>query len=108
MFDWKLYQDDQLIEEYLSLKTKDNNYKVNNNLYYNDQKKQVVKQSDEYSFIINLIDKTISVKLNSHNYEGNISLYKSTIKETKKTITIVYQISEEEPLYKIVITRRNI
>ncbi len=107
MFDWKLYQDNQLIEEYLNLNIIDNIYKVNDNLHYDYQHKKIVRDNDDYSFVIDLNNNEIFIKLNSHNYEGNIPLYKSNITDTKEELVIMYQVSEEEPLNKIIISRRN-
>lgn len=106
MFDWKLYQNEQLIEEYLNLKIMDDVYKVNDNLHFDKKGNKVIKKTEEHILEIDLNNNLITVKLD--NYEGTLSLYKSNIIDNDNEIVISYQVSNEEPINKIVISRRNL
>ena len=108
MFDWRLYQNDQLIEEYLSLNVLDNIYKVDDCLSYNYDDKLVTKKTDEYIVIIDLNNGKMSVKIDSDGIDGELSLHKYEITDNDKELVLIYQVSEEEPVNKIIISRREL
>ena len=108
MFDWRLYQNNQLIEEYLSLEIINNNYKVSDYLNYDHEKRLLVKESDDSIINIDLLNNKITIALKDNNFNGEIDLYKSEVIDNNSEISITYQISEDEPLNKVVISRRNI
>ena len=106
MFDWRLYQNNQLVEEYLNLNGLNNIYKVDDNLSYSYDNKTVLKKSEDYSIIIDLNNGKMIINLDSDKLNGVLSLYKYEVNDNENEIILLYQISEEEPLNKIIISRR--
>ena len=106
MYDLEFFQDDQLISKYTG-KIEDNSIYKNNDIIYNHKEKKLIRNTDEYYLELNFNREDLFVKLYNVNYEGNINLFFSSVKEKSKSIEIKYQIDEKEPLFSIVITRRN-
>jgi hypothetical protein len=106
MFDWRLYQNDQLVEEYLSLNVLNNIYKVDDNLSYSHDNKTVLKKTEDYSIIIDLNNGKMIINLDSDKLNGELSLFKYEVSNNDNEIILLYQTSEEEPINKIIISRR--
>ena len=106
MFDWRLYQNDQLVEEYLSLNVLNNIYKVDDNLSYSHDNKTVLKKAEDYSIIIDLNNGKMIINLDSDKLNGELSLFKYEVSNNDNEIILLYQTSEEEPINKIIISRR--
>ena len=104
MFDLEFFQNDELInkntglEEDLVFKTDD--------LIYNHKDKLLMRSTAEYDFNIDFNKGILSINLNDMNYNGDVSLYHFDILDNEDQIEIVYQIDSNEPINKIVITRR--
>ncbi len=104
MFDLEFFQNDNLIhkldglEEDLIFKTKD--------IIYNHKDKILTRETNEYSYIIDFNKNILSLMLKEMDYNGDVSLLNSSIKDEDNIIEIIYQIDKEEPLNKIIITRR--
>ena len=108
MFSWQLFQNGFLKEEYLDQKIINNYiYKINDNLYYDNKIKQIVRKNNDSLIIIDLKKKFLNIRLFQDQFEGSIKLYKSQIKITNNKIIITYQIDKYEPINSIIISRRS-
>ena len=106
MFDWKLFQDDKLIEEYLNIKVDKNIFFITNEFYFNNDICCLTRKNDDYSFDINFNKKELTIKLHNNNYEGKIKLVNSTMDKKEDFIRITYQIDKDDPINVIEISKR--
>ena len=106
MFDFEFFQNDILVNKYEGLFYKEETF-VTDDLLYNHKDKKLIRNTDDYSFTIDFKTGKLFLKLSADNYEGNTIILISNVVEDDNIIKLIYQIDENEPINKIVITRRN-
>ena len=105
LFDFEFFQNNNLINKFENL-LYENEVFITDDISYNHREKLLVRETEDNSIIIDLNAKNLFLRTKSINYEGNISLKKANVSENNNIIEITYQIDDNEPIYKILITRR--
>jgi len=90
MFDWQFFQDEELIEEYNNIELLNDILYANDDLYFDYNSKVLYKNNNDIKIKIDFLNNKLFVIIND---EDNKNCYH-------------YQISEGEPKYKIIITRK--
>ncbi len=106
MFDFEFFQNDQLVSKFEGLNYSEETF-VTEEVIYNHNEKKLSRETNDYQVEINFNNEIVSINLINENYRGDIKLLKSNINEKDNVIEIIYQIDSNEPINKILITRRN-
>ena len=104
MFDWQFFQDEKLIEEYNDIELLNDILYANDDLYFDYNSKVLYKNNDDIKIKIDFLNNKLYIILNDNILES--LLHYSDIKDDDNIISYHYQISEGEPRYKIIITRK--
>ena len=104
MFDFEFFQNEEIVRKYNNIKYKDDMF-ITEDISYDHNKKLLTRNTKEYQFVIDFKDNIFYLKVNDQ-YEGKLTLLKSIINEKKDVIELTYQLEKNEPIFKIIITRR--
>jgi len=101
----KIYKNNKLENEYNHI-----NAIISNKIIFTIDKiktiideKSLIRENEEFEFILNFIDKKASYKLKEHNYLLDIIVEKCDINKADNIITIIYKLESDEKETKIII-----
>lgn len=104
MFDWQLLQDDNLIEKYDNIELLNDILYANDDLFFDYKNKVLHKNNHDIKIKIDFHNNRLFIIMNDNTLETDI--YYISNKEDDNRINIDYQIAENEPIYTLIITRK--
>ena len=104
MFDWQLLQDDNLIEKYDNIELLDDILYANDDLFFDYKNKVLHKNNQDIKIKIDFYFNKIYILMDEATLETDIYYIKH--KADDSLINIEYQIAENEPIYTLIITRK--
>ena len=107
-FNWKLYQDNELIEEYKNKSIVNNKYLINDDLFLEKQNNTYLlyKKEKEYELVLDFAEKNGHYIYYEEDIKLTIELFNLKVIDKDNILTIIYSLDEDSLQFKIIIEKK--